>query len=222
MPMNSNKNALLHWFPIFIAFIAPALVYAQQNNYHLNIRTDFSIPHIRSNTALANSFRGTYDVTPSLNIPLFAGFYVGGTYKLFTASDKLGLRTKQKAQITISGPGVKLGWDKPVGETAVFTTGITYGTSNIHFKYLPSDTMPPSYKSVYIEPSLGFVFYIETNFAIGFDLTYCIYENYTFDPYRIAFDPYKGYSNEEVHGNTQYLNLGFGFIYTFWKKKGKE
>lgn len=192
------------------------------NKYRINLRADFSVPHIENNKALKNSFRGTYDVTPSVNAPLFYGIFIGGSYKYSTASDKLGLPTNSKAQYAISGGAIKLGYDHYINPTTLFTTAINYGISSIHFKNLPSDTVPPSYKSTYIEPSLGLLFFVEDNFAIGINLSYVMLNQYTFNPYRISFDPYKGFEGIDLKGTTQYLNLGFGVVYAFWKKKSSQ
>ena len=221
--MRNSTQHKLYW--LLMLSIYPCVdIIAQESvtKYHINDRADFSVPHIKSNKALKNSFRGTYDVTPSINIPLFYGVFIGGSYKYSTASDKLGLPTSSKAQYAISGGAIKLGYDHYINPTTLFTTAINYGMSSVHFKNLPSDTVPPSYKSSYIEPSLGFQFFIEDNFAIGVNLSYVMLNQYTFNPYRISFDPYKSFEANDLKGTTQYLNLGFGVVYAFWKKKSSK
>jgi hypothetical protein len=184
------------------------------------------VPHPTSNPAFKNSFNGIYDATVSMNMELYKGLTLGWMYKnsgFQTPANKIPhLDTKQQYNIG----GARIGYDYFINKIAVFSPGLCMGqcyiTSYDMIVLYRSDKIQAHDQGFYMEPELALSFYTEDNFAIGFDISYEII-NTQFNPYNLALEQHviNAYKPSDLNGNTQNFNIGFHFVYSFWKK-GKK
>lgn len=181
-----------------------------------------SVPHAQGNVAFKRSFTGIYDVGSSFNVRLFSGFSLGisGRFNQFKTPDNKipGLNTYGQ----IIGGGARMSYYHFLKETTALYGGVNAGYSHINFTGVSclNNTEPEAtdFNSVYIEPELGILFFVEGDFAIGLHSSYPLY-NYEFDPYDICLNQHKAYLDSDREGNLRHLNLGFSLSYAFLKKK---
>jgi hypothetical protein len=195
--------------------------------YRISIRGNAMVPHPTSNPAFRHSFNGVYDATLSVNLELYKGLTIGGMYKnsgFQTPPNKIPqLNTKQQYNVG----GVRLGYDYFISKVFVFSPGICMGQCYIKsydmILLYPSDKIQQNDQGFYMEPELALSFYTEDDFAIGFNLSYEIV-NTQFDPYKLALEQHivTGYKPSDLIGTTQNFNIGFHFVYSFWKKGRKK
>jgi hypothetical protein len=191
--------------------------------YRISIRGNGLIPHPISNGAFRRSFNGIYDATLSVNLELYKGFNIGlmGKNSGFqTPPNKIAsLNTKEQYNVG----GLRLGYDYFINKTVVFASGINFGQCYIHaYDIIPvtsAANVQPNSQGTYMEPEIAISFFTETDFAIGFNLSYEII-NTSFNPYALALEQHNiTFSQGDLTGTTQNLSFGFHFVYTFWKKK---
>lgn len=194
--------------------------------YLLSPRVSVTVPHPMSNKAFKKSFVGIYEISGGLNLMLYKGLFIGGTYKnglLKITENKIA---DYNASMSINNYGIKLGGDFYLGEKnrVIFSTAITAGQNNTKYSGLvcknPLDVPKiDRYSSRYVEPEINMFFLVESNFGIGLTLSYSIFDK-NFDPYELCLNDWASYSKDNP-GNTRYLSFGFGFYYSLIRKKSK-
>lgn len=186
-----------------------------------------TVPNPTGNQAFRKNFAGIYEVNAGLDIMPFKGIVVGAVYK--NASLKITGITgatyfHYSPLMKINNTGIRVGAKTYVGSRnrMIYMATITVGQSWTHYQDIrcKDSTMAvpvTKYATTYIEPAMSFYFLIENNFAIGATISYDIY-NKNFNPYEICLDSWKAVG-ATGNGPIQYLSFGFGFYYSFYKKK---
>ncbi|MDF2436417.1 MAG: hypothetical protein K0Q95_793 [Bacteroidota bacterium] len=196
---------------------------APKRYYVLSPRVSVTVPHPTKNTSFKKSFVGIYEASGGLNLYVYKGIFVGGTYKnglLKITENKIN---DYNASLTINNIGVKLGGDVYVGEKnkVIFSAAVTAGQSTGRYTGLvakdKSRILPTKYTCNYFEPEINLFFLIESNFGIGATLSYSVFDK-TFDPYELALNDWTQFP-KSITGSTQFYSFGFGFYYSLWKKK---
>jgi hypothetical protein len=196
---------------------------APKRYYVLSPRVSVTVPHPTKNTSFKKSFVGIYEASAGLNIYLYKGIFIGGTYKnglLKITENKIN---DYNASLSINNTGVKLGGDVYVGEKnkVIFSAALTAGQSSGRYSGLvakdKSRVLPAKYTCTYYEPEINLFFLIESNFGIGATISYTVF-NKTFDPYELALNDWTQFP-KDISGSTQYYSFGFGFYYSLWSKK---
>ncbi|MCE3280931.1 MAG: hypothetical protein K0S44_3122 [Bacteroidetes bacterium] len=199
---------------------------APKRYYVLSPRVSVTVPHPLGNSSFKQSFVGIYEVSGGLNVYLYKGIFLGGTYKnglLKITENKI---PDYNASMYINNAGGRIGADMYIGDKnrVIYSASVAIGQNWTHYSGLVSKdksrVLPTTYTCTYYEPEMSIFFLIESNFGIGATLSYTVY-NKNFDPYELALDDWTQFS-KNVAGSTQYFSFGFGFYYSLWRKKGKE
>jgi hypothetical protein len=198
---------------------------APKRYYVLSPRVSVTVPHPMKNTSFKKSFVGIYEASAGLNIYLYKGIFLGGTYKNALLKITENKINDYNASLYINNVGLKLGGDAYVGEKnkVIFSAAVTVGQSSGKYSGIvakdKSRILPLKYSCTYYEPEMNLFFLIESNFGIGATLSYSVF-NKTFDPYELALNDWTQFP-KSITGSTQYLSFGFGFYYSLWSKKKK-
>jgi hypothetical protein len=194
--------------------------------YVLSPRVSVTVPHPMGNASFKQSFVGIYEASGGLNLYLYKGLFIGGTYKnglLKITENKIA---DFNASMYINNAGARLGADMYLGDRnrVIYSASLTVGQNWTRYSGLvakdQSRVLPSSYSCTYYEPEMSLFFLIESNFGIGATIGYSIF-NENFDPYELALNDWTKFS-KDVTGNTQYLSFGFGFYYSLIRKKGPK
>ncbi|MFI5151612.1 MAG: hypothetical protein ACHQRM_17945, partial [Bacteroidia bacterium] len=193
--------------------------------YRMSVRGEGLIPHPISNGAFRRSFNGVYDATLSVNFEIYKGFNVGlmGKNSGFQTPPNKIARLNTKEQYNAGG--IRFSYDYFITKMAVFSSAFNFGQCYIHaYDIIPvtsAANVNPYSQGSYFEPELAVSFLTETDFSIGFNLSYELI-NTTFNPYALALEQHNiTYSQGDLTGSTSNLSFGFHFVYYFWKKKKK-
>ncbi len=197
---------------------------AKKQYYLFSPRISVTVPHPMGNKSFKKSFVGIYEVTGGLNMMLHKGLFIGASAKnglLKITENKI---TDYNASMKINSVAGKFGFDTYVGEKnrTIFSMALSYGqnwTEYSGIKYKDENNKPKlnSFTTSYFEPEMNIFFLIESNFGIGATLTYTVFDAH-FDPYDLVLNEYAKFDRENAV-STQFLSFGFGFYYSFAKKK---
>lgn len=197
---------------------------AKKQYYLFSPRISVTVPHPMGNKSFKKSFVGIYEVTGGINIMVHKGLFIGASAKnglLKITENKI---TDYNASMKINGAAAKFGFDTYIGEKnrTIFSMALSYGqnwTVYEGIKYKDENNKPKlnSFTTSYWEPEMNIFFLIEANFGIGATLTYSVFDAH-FDPYDLVLNEYAKFDTENAV-STQYLSFGFGFYYSFVKKK---
>ncbi len=201
---------------------------ASKEFYWFSPRVSITVPNPTGNSAFKKNFSGAYEVNAGFNVMVFRGFFVGLDYKYATLKIKglIGVANfKYNPLMHINNAGLRVGGQKYLGDRnrMIFSASIASGlnwTNYAKLKCKDSTMAPPlsKYATTYIEPQINIYFLVESNFAIGATLSYSIYKK-NFDPHEICLDDWKSSVGTVSNSPTQYISFGFGFYYSFLKKK---
>jgi hypothetical protein len=230
------------YYFLFLLFISSCLLRAQVDSplpapsadddaplkkqyYVFSPRVSVTVPHPMANNAFKKCFVGVYEVSGGINVMLFRGLFVGGTYKNGLLKIKENRVADYNARLAFNNAGLKVGGDVFVGDknkmifSAALTMGQNWSRYNGQSAKYPDKTFRTSYSCSYAEPELNLFFLVEANFGIGATLTYSVF-NKNFDPYEYTLDNYANFDYYKP-AVTGYLSFGFGFYYSLLKKKQK-
>ena len=197
----------------------------EKKQYYLfSPRVNVTVPHPMADKSFKKSFVGIYEITGSLNLYLYKGFFVGLVGKnglLKITENKIADYNASMSIYNIAG---KIGCDWYIGEKnkGIFSLGFTAGHNWTRYQDLvhKGPNPPPLYTTFqtnYIEPEMNLYFLIESNFAIGATVSYTVF-NAHFNPYDLDLDEYSNFTTNNVV-STQFLSFGFGFYYSLFPKK---
>ncbi|MBS1634608.1 MAG: hypothetical protein JST26_01715 [Bacteroidetes bacterium] len=214
-------------YPIIFIFILGTLQAQEEQKIlpRFSIRAHIGIPKVTSSRAFRTSFLGLYDCNASVNVRLFSNFHIGVGYKnaLMKAQDYF----KQKniyTKMQVHNGFLNIGYDRFYAENSYATFSINAGYSfNKYTNVVPkSDTLirstPPQFTTSFLEPTIGFYYLVEDNFAIGAHISYT-YSMARFDPSIPYMDKWLGYQSYSNNWNMSWLSFGFGFYYGLVRKK---
>ena len=195
-----------------------------KNYYVFSPRVNVTVPHPIADKSFKKCFVGIYEVNGSLNIMLYKGLFIGGSYKngLMQITEKK--IPNYEASMEIDNIAGKIGGDFYVGEKnrIVFSSALSYGQNLTHYYGLVAKdphkvVSNTSFKCTFLEPEFNLYFLVEANFGVGVTITYTVYDH-TFDPYELSLNDWAGFDNPST-GSTENLSFGFSFYYSFLKKK---
>lgn len=206
---------------------------ARKEYFLFSARASVTVPHPIANSAFKKTFVGIYNINVDFNTFVYRGFYIGAAYKnnLFKITptkiasynvDSLG-NLNPYPTMHSNAVAIKVGYDMYLGDQNRIIYTISTGVGKYWTKYGNFVSKPPGKKLItssvttYIEPEMALNFMVESNFAIGVNISYTML-NRNFDPYELGLNDWKGYGKNN-DANTRYLNFGFGFFYSFSKKK---
>lgn len=221
------RNHSFKYLIITGLLLQASLVFSQESEklspHPISIRASVNIPKVVANKAFRKSFNGVMNLNASVCFKTFSSFNAGLNYS-FSQFDippvKIaGLRT----ELRVNNYGMKLCYDKYFSPKYFATFGANAGINMAHFirdtcAKTPTHPIERSYNVGYIEPEFTLTFYVEPNFAIGFNLSYMMYMK-EFDPYAICLNQFAAYEPNDMKGNTGHINFGFGFYIGFGKNK---
>ena len=197
---------------------------AKKQYYLLSPRISVTVPHPMGNKSFKQSFVGIYEFSGGLNIMVYKGLFVGASAKnglLKITENKI---VDYNANMRINNVAGKVGFDTYVGEKnrTIFSMSLAYGqnwTEYSGIKYKNENNKPKlnGFTTPYFEPEMNLFFLIEANFGIGATLSYTVFDA-NFDPYDLVLNEYAKFDTENAV-STQFLSFGFGFYYSFVKKK---
>lgn len=200
---------------------------SKKEYFWFNPHGSVTVPNPTGNKAFRKNFAGVYELNAGLDIMPFKGVVVGAVYK--NATLKITGITgatyfHYSPLMKINNAGIRVGTKAFVGSRnrMLFLGTVTFGQSWTTYKDIrckDSTIAVPvtKYTASYIQPEMSLYFLVESNFAIGATLSYTIY-NKNFDPYEICLDSWKSIG-AIGNGPIQYLSFGFGFYYSFYKRK---
>ncbi|MEO6902989.1 MAG: hypothetical protein ABI315_07530 [Bacteroidia bacterium] len=206
---------------------------SKKQYFLFSTRASVTVPHPIANSAFKKTFVGIYNINLDFNTFIYRGLYIGASYKnnLFKITptkiasynvDSLG-NLNPYPTMHSNAAAVKVGYDIFIGEENRVIYSISTSVGNYWTKYGNFVSKPAGKKIIknsvtsYIEPEMALNFMVESNFAIGVNISYTML-NSNFDPYKLSLNDWKGYGKNN-ESNTQYLSFGFGFFYSFYKKK---
>ena len=204
----------------FFFFFTPFLI-AQNGKFFVN--ADAHIPRLVANNIYKDAFNGIVDARLDLNYSFFKGFYLGAGGKVTQIQYREYRYGELSTDNLITNAHGRMGYllNKP---SAVFNFSVSYGYSWNNFSNVKTDTLlrpSPNTSGIHLEPSMGVYWYIDENknFLIGGNISYNIFYS-PFNPYSVALDVYSSYffTKNDYKANTQYFNIGLGFIYLLGKK----
>ncbi|MGQ0829548.1 MAG: hypothetical protein ACT4ON_14255 [Bacteroidota bacterium] len=193
--------------------------------YVFSPRVSITVPHPTSNRSFKNSFVGIYELSGGLNIMLYKGLFAGVTYKTGLLKVMENKIADNNTRMYINNVSVKVGGDRYAGDKnrMIFSAAVSAGKNWTNFSSLickdpgNHDVIIDSYETTFIEPEINLFFLVEPNFGIGATISYTSF-NRIFDPFEICLDDFAQFDKNSP-GSTQYFSFGFGFYYSFLKKK---
>jgi hypothetical protein len=196
--------------------------------YWFSPRVSVTVPHPTGNSSFKKNFAGVYEASASFDIMIFKGAFVGAEYSYGTlkVTGLIGVANfKYNPVMHVSNAGFRAGGQKYLGvrNRVIYTAAISGGMNWTNFEKLKckdSTKAPPlsTYSIPYLKPEMNIYFLVESNFAIGVTLSYTWYQR-KFDPAEICLNDWKASVGTVNDKATQYLSFGFGFYYSFYKKK---
>lgn len=214
---NKIKIILIIFSNILFSFISNA------QNDRLFVSADAHIPRLVANTIYKDAFNGIVDARLDLNYNIFKGIYLGAGGKVTQIQYREYRYGELSTDNLITNAHGRLGYllNK---SNAIFNFSVSYGYSWNNFSNVKTDTLmrpSPNTSGIHLEPSLGVYWYIDENknFLIGGNVSYNVFYS-PFNPYSVALDVYSSYAftKNDYKANTQYLNIGLGFIYLLGKR----
>ena len=201
----------------------------KKNYYLFSPRVNVTVPHPITNSSFKKCFAGIYEVSGGLNIMIYKGLFIGGSYKngLLKITPKKIANYPGFAEPTmnINNAAGKIGGDLYLGERnrVLFSAALSFGQNWTTYANLvakdPHKVIDnTSFTCSYYEPEVNLFFLIEDNFGVGATVTYTVFDH-TFDPYALSLNDWAGGFDKTSSGTTQYLSFGFGIYYSFLKKK---
>jgi len=196
--------------------------------YKYDMRVNGLIPHPMSNNGFTGTFIGLFTFSGSINTQLFDNFYAGVYYanSMFNVpTDKLvasnGYRISTALQMNCMG--LNLGHDYYFSSNGLLSTSISLGED--YSKYNGIETITPvkitdNYTAAFANATCSIIWLLEEHMGIGFQVDYT-YVAHEFNPYDVALNQFKGYSGNDLKGNTSYLEFGFNVYLGIVKKKKK-
>jgi hypothetical protein len=191
-------------------------------------RVSVTVPHPIANGAFKKNFAGVYELSASFDIMILKGAFIGAeyTYATLKVTGLTGVSNfNYNPLMHINNAGFRVGAQKYLGERnkVIFTAAMAAGMNWTNFEKLKckDSTVAPmlsKYSTSYLKPEINIYFLVESNFAIGATLSYSIYRR-KFDPAEICLNDWKASVGTVNDKPTQYLAFGFGFYYSFYKKK---
>ena len=214
---NKYKIIIIIISNILFTFVSKA------QNDRLLVSADAHIPRLIANNIYKDAFNGIVDARLDLNYILFKGLYFGAGGKV----TQIQYREYRYGEIStdnlITNAHGRLGYMLNKS-SAIFNFSVSYGYSWNNFTNVKTDTIlrpSPNTSGIHVEPSLGVYWYIDENknFLIGGNISYNVFYS-PFNPYSVALDVFSSYAftKNDYKANTQYLNVGVGFIYLLGKK----
>lgn len=210
-PSSSNDEAM------------PAI---KKQYYLFSPRVSITVPHPMGNKAFRKSFVGVYEVSGGLNMMVFKGAFIGVTYKNGAFKVTENKIHDLEARMQFNNAGIKVGGDFFVSDKnrVIFSAAITAGrnwTNYYDFRSKVAGTKPAikGFSANYMEPEVNLFFLVEPHFGIGATISYSFF-NQNFDPYELCLNEWAQFDKTNP-GNINYLSFGFGFYYSFLKKKTK-
>lgn len=211
---------------LFLTFLS-LFAFAQYDAvYRMDTRINGLVPHPVTNKAFRKTFVGVYAVSGSQNIQLFQNFYAGisgsnSIYKIPTNKivDVKGYRLSDIFQL--NSFGLNIGYDYYFSEKKFLSTSISVGQAFGKFTAVEMTIPVPintQFSSGYVQLSENINFIIEDHMGLGFVLSYTML-NYSFNPYDIALNQFKGYSSGDLEGAIGHFELGFNMYFGYVKKK---
>jgi hypothetical protein len=201
---------------------------ANKEYYWFTPRVSVTVPHPTANGAFKKNFVGVYEVSASFDVMVFKGVFVGAEYAYGTlkVNGLIGVANfHYNPLMHVSNTGFRAGAQKYLGDRnrVIYTAAISAGmnwTNFANLKCKDSTMVPPltKYSIPYLKPEMNIYFLVESNFAIGATLSYSLYQR-KFDPADICLNDWKASVGTVNNKATQYLSFGFGFYYSFYKKK---
>jgi hypothetical protein len=200
---------------------------SRKEYFWFNPHAAVTVPNPTGNKAFRKNLAGVYELSGGLDILLFKGIFVGAVYK--NASLKITGITgasyfHYQPVLKLNNAGIRVGGRTYVGSRnrMIYSLSLTLGESWARYKDMrcKDSTVAPAlthFTTSYVQPEMSIYFLLESNFAIGATLSYSVY-NKQFDPYEICLDSWKAVG-PLGSGPIQYLSFGFGFYYSFYKKK---
>jgi hypothetical protein len=196
--------------------------------YWFSPRVSVTVPHPTGNGAFKKNFVGVYEISGSFDVMIFKGLFIGAEYAYATLKVKglIGVANfHYNPLMHVNNIGFRVGGQKYLGDrnrviyTAAVSAGMDY-TNFANLKCRDSTMAPPvsRYSTPYVKPEMNIYFLVESNFAIGATLSYSLYQR-RFDPAEICLNDWKASVGTATDKATQYLSFGFGFYYSFYKKK---
>lgn len=195
-----------------------------KNYYLFSPRLNVTVPHPMANKSFKKCFVGIYEISGGLNIMLYKGVFIGGTYKnglLKITENKIA---NYNASMEINNAAGKIGGDLYLGERnrSLFSAALSMGENWTHYYDLvakdPHKVISnTSFTCSYMEPEVNLFFLVDDNFGVGATISYTIFDH-PFDPYELSLNDWAGF-DKTSGGTTQYISFGFGFYYSFLKKK---
>lgn len=201
---------------------------SKKEYYWFSPRVSVTVPHPTGNGSFKKNFIGVYELSASFDIMMFKGVFVGAEYAYGTL--KVGGLTgvanfNYNPLMHVNNTGLRVGGQKYLGDRnrVIYTAAIAAGMNWTNFQKLKckDSTMAPpmsKYSTSYLKPEMNIYFLVESNFAIGATLSYTLYQR-KFDPAEICLSDWKASVGAVTDKATQYLSFGFGFYYSFYKKK---
>jgi hypothetical protein len=194
--------------------------------YRLDTRINGMVPHPLANKALSKTFVGVYSVSGSENIQLFKNFFVGfcGSNSLYKIPTNKGVSVngyRLSDLFQLNSAGLNVGYDYYFSPKGFLTTAISLGQSFGKFTAIEMYTPVPvnaKFSAGYIQLTENLNFILEDHMGIGFLISYT-YVNYSFNPYDIALDQFKGYTSGDLDGAIQVFEVGFNLYFGYVKKK---
>ncbi len=201
---------------------------SKKEYFWFNPHASVTVPNPTANRGFRKNFNGIYEIQAGMDILVFRGVFVGAVYKnsSFKITGITGATYFHYSPLMkINSTGLRVGGRTYVGSRnrIIYSGSVTLGQSWTNYKDIrcKDSTMAvpvTKYAASYIQPEMSLYFLIEDNFAIGATVSYSMI-NKNFNPYEICLDSWKAVGTTGS-GPIQYFSFGFGFYYSFLKKKG--
>lgn len=212
---------------IFCVVLNSLAIQAQEfgSKFRLDTRINGLVPHPLSNKALTNTFVGVYTVSGSENIHLFREFFVGihgenSVYKVPTNKIVATNGYRLSDLFQLNSVGLNVGYDYYFSATGFLSTSVSLGESFGKFTAIEMVKPVPvnnTFNAGYVQVTSNINFTLEDHMGIGFLVSYT-YVNYSFNPYDIALNQFRGYSDSDVKGAISHIEVGFNLFFAYVKK----
>ena len=198
-----------------------------ENPFRLDTRINVLVPHPISNKAFRNTFIGVYSISGSQNLQVFKNLYVGvfgGTslYKIPTNKAVASNGYKLSNLFQLNSAGLNIGYNYYVTPLVFFSNSLSIGQSFGTFTSIQTVTpvtIKDKFNAPYFHIASNINFVLEDHFGIGFLISYT-YVNYSFNPYDIALNQFKSYTESDLGGGMSRIEVGFNLYFGYLKKKG--
>lgn len=202
-------------------------VRGKKQYYLFSPRSSITVPHPMTNKAFKKCFVGIYEISAGLNVMFYKNFFIGGTYKnglLKITGNKIPNFSFHNVSMEIDNLAIKMGGDGYLNDnnTVVFSASVSAGQNWTKFSGLESKApskhpLITGYRCTFVEPEVNLFFLVDPNFGIGATVSYCLF-NKIFNPFELSLNDWTSFDTNNP-GATSYLSFGFGFYYSFQKRK---